>query len=130
VSQPKAGSVASAARSLPIKDIKALSEQEIEAEAQRIARELVKLYRLGIIAGPDDPEAIFCARLLQDFGATVLPGTTKPSKGNPDGKPPPGVSVPGQPYTPTREQLVRISYGLSKKEISPFLQADLDSLND
>jgi hypothetical protein len=58
----------------------------------------------GVITGPEDPEAIFCACLIRDFGATVILKATRSSDSNPDGKPPPGVLVPGKPYTPTEEQ--------------------------
>ena len=40
------------------------------AEARRIARELARLRGAGAISGPDDPEAVFYATLLRDFGAT------------------------------------------------------------
>jgi hypothetical protein len=114
----------------PIKDAKALSEAELDAEARRIAGELLKLYNAGVISGPDDAEAVFCACLLRDFGATVLLGATKTADSNPEGNPSPGVFVPGKPYTPTEAQRVRVPYGLTREEQARFLQADLDSLND
>jgi hypothetical protein len=64
-----------------------------------------------VITGPEDPEAIFCACLLRDFGATVILGATTAAASN---------SGAGKPYTPTAAQLVRIPHG----------QDDLDSLND
>jgi hypothetical protein len=30
----------------------------------------VKLHRDGVISGPDDPQAVFCATLVRDFGAS------------------------------------------------------------
>jgi hypothetical protein len=118
------------ANCLPIKDAKALSDAEFLAEARRIARELVKLYHAGVITGPDDPEAIFCACLIRDFGGTVLLRATWGADSDPDGNPAPGVFVPGKPYTPTEEQRVRVPYGLTREEQRKFLQDDLDSLND
>ena len=43
-----------------------------EAEARRIAAELARLHRDGAIASKSahDPDAVFYARLLRDFGAT------------------------------------------------------------
>jgi hypothetical protein len=38
------------------------------AEAQRIASELLKLYHVGAISGPDDPEAVFYAHVIRAFG--------------------------------------------------------------
>jgi hypothetical protein len=49
------------------------------AEAQRIAGELVKLYHVGAISGPDDLEAVFYAHVIGAFGGAVLknsPGQT------------------------------------------------------
>jgi hypothetical protein len=40
-------------------------------EAYRIAGELVKLWKMGIITGPDDPEAVFMAGLIKMLGGTV-----------------------------------------------------------
>jgi hypothetical protein len=47
---------------------------ENEAEARRIAAELVRLYRDGAIRtrSADDPEAVFYATLLRDFGGTYI----------------------------------------------------------
>ena len=39
-------------------------------EARRVAGELVKVHRDGVIRGADDSEAIFYARLLRIFDAT------------------------------------------------------------
>jgi hypothetical protein len=36
----------------------------------RIAAELAKLHRDDVISGPDDPEAVFYATLVRDFGAS------------------------------------------------------------
>jgi hypothetical protein len=105
------------------------SDAEFEAEARRIALELVKLYHAGVITGADDPNLVFCACLIRDFGATVLPKEGQDTT-NPDSNPPPGVLVPGKPYTPTEEQRVRVPWGLSYEERKKFLQDDLDSLND
>ena len=41
-------------------------------EASRIAGELVKLYEAGAISGPDDPEAVFYACIIHQFGGTVI----------------------------------------------------------
>ena len=46
-----------------------LSDAEL-TEAHRIAAELVKLHRDGVISGPDDPQAVFYATLVRDFGAS------------------------------------------------------------
>lgn len=40
------------------------------AEARRIAAELMKLYRDRAIKGPDDPDARFYAHLIHTFGGT------------------------------------------------------------
>jgi hypothetical protein len=40
-------------------------------EARRIASELVKLWKMGIITGPDDPEAVFMASLIKMLGGTI-----------------------------------------------------------
>lgn len=52
-----------------------LSEAEL-AEARRVAGELVRLYRDGVIAGPDDPEARFYAHLIHTFQGAFAPKTT------------------------------------------------------
>ena len=83
-------------------------------EARRIARELVTLYHAGVITGADDPNLVLYACLIRDFGGTVLPKEGQDTT-TPDGNPPPGVLVPGKPYTPTEEQRVRIPYGLTKR---------------
>jgi hypothetical protein len=43
--------------------------------------------------------------------------------------PPPGVLVPGKPYTPTEAQRVRIPFGLTPKERKQFIQDDLDAIS-
>ena len=45
-----------------------------EIEARRIAAELARLHRDGAIASKSahDPDAVFYARLLRDFGATYI----------------------------------------------------------
>ena len=40
-------------------------------EDHRIAGELVKLHRSGVIKGADDPEAVFYANLVHLFGAML-----------------------------------------------------------
>ena len=56
-------------RSIPgVPDEQQLTEKQL-AEADRIAKELVKLRAAGAIEGPDDPEARFYASLLHTFGA-------------------------------------------------------------
>jgi hypothetical protein len=40
---------------------------EQDAEARRVAGELVKLHKAGAISGPEDPEARFYACLLHTF---------------------------------------------------------------
>jgi hypothetical protein len=64
----------------------------------------------------DDPNLVFYACLIRDFGATVLPPRD----------PPPDTG----PHTPTEQQGVRIPWGLTASERKKFLQDDLDSLND
>ena len=61
---------------------------------------------------------------MRDFGATVLQKEAQDTMGL-DGNPPPGVFVPGKPYTPTEEQRVRVPWGLSEAEKKKFEQADL-----
>ena len=120
---------------------KPLSEAEFEAEARRIARELVKLYHAGAVKGPDDPDAVFYACLIRDFGAVFIPAAATahnplrgsggfPDSGPDDSNPPPGAFIPGKPYRPTEQQRVRIPYGLSKEQQKRWLQDDLDSLNN
>ena len=46
-----------------------LSDAEL-TEAHRIAAELAKLHRGGVISGPGDPQAVFYATLVRDFGAS------------------------------------------------------------
>jgi hypothetical protein len=70
------------------------------AEAQRIAGELVKLYHVGAISGPDDLEAVFYAHVIGAFGGAVLknsPGQTLSAGEHPEPvdtvpEPPPGLS--------------------------------------
>jgi hypothetical protein len=114
------------------KDARTLSDVEFEKEARRIARELLKLYHAGVITSAEDPNAVFYACLIRDFGATVQEhhGPREASANNSEDHPPPGVFVPGKPYTPTEEHRVRIPFGLAKEEQRKWLQADLDSLND
>jgi hypothetical protein len=40
-------------------------------EARRIVSELVKLWKMGVIDGPDDSEAVFMAGLIKMLGGTV-----------------------------------------------------------
>jgi hypothetical protein len=51
------------------KDSRALDDEQ--AEAQRIAGQLVKLFDIGILTSPDDPEARFYARAISLFKGTV-----------------------------------------------------------
>jgi hypothetical protein len=46
-----------------------LSDAEL-TETHRIAAELAKLHRDGVISGSDDPQAVFYATLVRDFGAS------------------------------------------------------------
>jgi hypothetical protein len=48
-----------------------LSDAEL-TEAHRIAAELAKLHRDGVISGPDDPQAVFYATLVRDFGGSYM----------------------------------------------------------
>jgi hypothetical protein len=78
-----------------------------ETEARRIAAELERLHRDGAIANKSvrDRDACFYAKVLRDFGATYTgSGSTKPIALDQDearGNPPPGVYMPGKPYTPS-----------------------------
>ena len=58
-----------------------------EIEARRIAGELTRLHRDGAIASKAalDPDAVFYARLLRDFGATYTgrERVKAPARGNP-----------------------------------------------
>ena len=87
----------------------------------------MKLYHAGGITGPDDPDAVFYACLIRDFKAAFIPSSVPDS--SPDDNPPPGVFVPGKPYRPTEEQLVRVPYGLTREEQRKFLKDDIESLN-
>jgi hypothetical protein len=62
--RPKAEPVAPAA---PLESAGALPNN---AEARRVASELVKLHNDGAITGPHDPEAGFYAAVIHSFGAT------------------------------------------------------------
>jgi hypothetical protein len=83
-------------------------------EAHRIAGELVKLHKRGVIKGADDPEAVFMAGMLKMFGGTVVE-TRADDKPQATGK-----------YTPTDEQLVKVPFGLHGKALRDFLQKDLE----
>jgi len=53
------------------------AEEVVEAEerkavtAEHVAAQLVKLWRMGVISGAEDPEAVFYAGALKEFGGTV-----------------------------------------------------------
>ena len=79
-----------------------------------MADELLKMYQDGVVSGPDDPEASFCAKVIYMFGGTYTP-TRSEKKEDPTG-----------PYKPTKEQLVVVPPGLTRKEREKFLQDDLD----
>ena len=59
----------------------------LQTEARRIAAELARLHRDGAIASKSahDPDAVFYARLLRDFGATYTgrERVKAPARGNP-----------------------------------------------
>ena len=46
------------------------------AEAQRIASELVALYRAGVISGPNDPDAVLHAVRIRDEGVGIIESHT------------------------------------------------------
>jgi hypothetical protein len=48
-------------------------EEKAEAPvtAEHIAAQLVKLWKMGVIKGAEDPEAVFYACTLKEFGGTV-----------------------------------------------------------
>jgi hypothetical protein len=84
----------------------------------------------GAVTGADDPEAVFWACAIATFeGAVSIPAAGNRAS-NPNGNPPPGVFVPGKPYTPTEEQLVRIPFGIMNLDRQRFLQDDLGSFNE
>ena len=55
---------------------------------------------------------------------TGIDGAVRPRQ-NP---PPPGVLVPGLPYTPTEAQRVRIPFGLTPEERKQWIQDDLEAI--
>jgi hypothetical protein len=95
-----------------------LSSEEL-TEARRIAAELVKLYQVGAISGPDDPEALFYANLIRQADASFT-GHREPVSDSESSKP-----AERQPCHPTKEQLVPIPLGLSKQQRREFLERDL-----
>jgi hypothetical protein len=80
-------------------------------EARRIAGELVKLHKRGAVKDATDPEACFCATLLQTFGGTVVDAGDKPTE---------------PPTKLTNEQKVRIPAGLRGRALADYLQRDLE----
>lgn len=48
-------------------------ESAEDKEARRIAGELMKMYRAGVLTGPDDPEAAVSAAIMRTFRATYRP---------------------------------------------------------
>jgi hypothetical protein len=87
---------------------------EQKAKAHRIAGELVKMHRDGAIKGADDPEAQFYSPVLHTFGGTYASKRSDKKE------------APTGPYVPTKEQLVIVPPGLTRKERMKFLQDDLD----
>lgn len=55
-----------------------------------------------------------------------VPADDYDSDNNP---PPPGVLMPGKPYTPTEAHRVRIPFGLTSKERMQWIQDDLDAIS-
>jgi hypothetical protein len=84
-----------------------------ESEAHRIAAELVRVHRDDAIRSHKD--ASFYAHLLRDFDATYTGPVSKTDADHPAG-----------PYVPTKQQCVRVPYGLTLEERRRFLQEDLD----
>jgi hypothetical protein len=99
---------------------------DMDAEAHRIAAELVRLHKAGAIKSEQDLS--FYAHLIRDFGAAyigkIMPVAAEREKS--EGNPPVGVYVPGKPYTPTAAQRVKVPRGLSRKKEAEFLARDLE----
>ena len=103
-----------------------------ESCISRISRATVKEPKPAESSPLDDP---IIAKALEIFGAVIEEGmrykqpepTEHYDRGN--NLPPPGVLVPGLPYTPTEAQRVRIPFGLTPKERKQWIQDDLEAIS-
>jgi hypothetical protein len=85
----------------------------IKREQLRIAHELLKLHRIGVIKGADS-EACFCATLIHRFDATVIETTDK-------------AQISGKCKL-TNEQKVKVPLGLRGQALADYLQRDLEAV--
>jgi hypothetical protein len=54
-------------------EVEVVEEKKVEAPmtAEHVAAQLIKLWKMGVIKGVDDPEAVLYAGILKEFGGTV-----------------------------------------------------------